>query len=155
MDHSSWLRPLIRTRAQAQAQPSSSDRVDDNQEAEDLPPRYRPARASSYLSIRSEASSLPPSQPEPFPHYRAPENLYHRPSGDQMAEELKVVMMRNPTLQPVPVQYNSCILHVLEAYHDLQEQLQTKDQGTFQIYLHRLCFPLFIMIFKACLANQC
>jgi hypothetical protein len=45
-----------------------------------------------------------------------------------MVETLKVVMMDQSSLDPVPVEYNSCILHVLEAYHDLQVQLQQKDE---------------------------
>lgn len=45
-----------------------------------------------------------------------------------MAETLKVVMMTRNLMEPVPVEYNTCILHVLEAYHDLQEQLEAKDR---------------------------
>lgn len=37
-------------------------------------------------------------------------------------------MMNQSSLEPVPVQYNSCILHALEAYHELQVQLQHKDE---------------------------
>jgi hypothetical protein len=45
-----------------------------------------------------------------------------------MAETLKVVMMTRNLMDPVPVEYNTCILHVLEAYHDLQEQLDARDK---------------------------
>jgi hypothetical protein len=45
-----------------------------------------------------------------------------------MAESLKVVMMTRNLMNPVPVEYNTCILHVLEAYHDLQEQLDARDR---------------------------
>lgn len=59
---------------------------------------------------------------------RDPEILYHKPSGDQMAETLKVIMMTRNNFSPVPVEYNSCILHVLEAYQDLREQVNAKQE---------------------------
>ena len=37
-------------------------------------------------------------------------------------------MMNQSSLEPVPIQYNSCILHALEAYYDLQVQLQRKTE---------------------------
>jgi hypothetical protein len=46
-----------------------------------------------------------------------------------MAEMLKVVMMSQSSMDPVPIQYNSCILHVLEAYNDLRVQMLTKDEA--------------------------
>jgi hypothetical protein len=44
-----------------------------------------------------------------------------------MAETLKVVMMNQSSVDPVPVVYNSCILHVLEAYQDLRAELTKKE----------------------------
>jgi hypothetical protein len=66
--------------------------------------------------------------PGTFPNLRNPDNVYHKPSGDQLAEMLKVVMMNQSTMDPVPVQYNSTILHVLEAYQDLRMQLIAKEE---------------------------
>jgi hypothetical protein len=60
---------------------------------------------------------------------RIPDNIYHKPSSDEMAEMLKVVMMSQSSMDPVPIQYNSCILHVLEAYNDLRVQMLTKDEA--------------------------
>lgn len=37
--------------------------------------------------------------------------------------------MTQGTMDPVPVQYNSCILHVLEAYHDMRMQLSAKEEA--------------------------
>lgn len=42
-----------------------------------------------------------------------------------MVEVLKVVMMTQSSMDPVPIEYNSTILHVLEAYYDLRMQLQS------------------------------
>lgn len=71
-------------------------------------------------------STLFPSPTTPI--IPVPDHIYHKPSPDQMVETLKVVMMDQSSLDPVPAEYNSCILHVLEAYHDLQVQLQNKDE---------------------------
>lgn len=103
---------------------------DDSSELDQIPRRAH--RAASYISLRSNTSTTSAAATlDTFFSARAPENLYHKPSSDMMAEELKVVMMRNPTLSSVPIEYNSCILHVLEAYHDLREQLKTKDKGEY------------------------
>jgi len=45
-----------------------------------------------------------------------------------MAETLKVVMMTRSSFESIPVEYNACILHVLEAYHDLRQQLNTQQE---------------------------
>lgn len=44
-----------------------------------------------------------------------------------MAEMVKVVMMNQDLMSLIPVMYNSSILHVLEAYHDLREELKKKE----------------------------
>ncbi len=44
-----------------------------------------------------------------------------------MAEMLKVVMMNQSSVTPVPVEYNSCILHVLEAYQEQRLELRNRD----------------------------
>lgn len=44
-----------------------------------------------------------------------------------MAETLKVVMMTRYTIDPIPVEYNACILHVLEAYQELREKVDSSE----------------------------
>lgn len=44
-----------------------------------------------------------------------------------MAEMVKVVMMNQSSIAPIPVQYNSAILHVLEAYQELREELGKQE----------------------------
>jgi hypothetical protein len=46
-----------------------------------------------------------------------------------MVEALKVVMMNQSSMEPVPIQYNSTILHILEAYYDLRMELQSRDES--------------------------
>ncbi|PQE13008.1 hypothetical protein CJF30_00002922 [Rutstroemia sp. NJR-2017a BBW] len=122
-----WLRPVFqRTRTPVQGPPT--DCSDDIHEADDSMSRLRPSsRVSSYINSRSSSAAVV-NTPDTFRHIRIPENVYHKPSGNQMAETLKVVMMTRNLMDPVPVEYNTCILHVLEAYHDLQEQLDARDR---------------------------
>lgn len=129
-----WLRPVFyRTRSH---NPQAGDRassfsIEDNNEIEDtLPPRLKSSsRVSSYIGL-----ARPPTPPsiilpsaDPLSLIREPEIVYHRPSADHMAETLKVVMMNQNKLISVPVEYNSCILHVLEAYQDLRDELKKRS----------------------------
>ena len=43
-----------------------------------------------------------------------------------MVELLKVVMMTQSSMDPVPIEYNSTILHILESYYNLRVQLLSK-----------------------------
>lgn len=45
-----------------------------------------------------------------------------------MVEMLKVVMMTQSSATAVPVEYNSCILHVLEAYQELRMELRRREE---------------------------
>jgi hypothetical protein len=67
-----------------------------------------------------------------------------------MAETLKVVMMNQSSVDPVPIIYNSCILHVLEAYHDLRVELTKKEVFIEDL---KLCHAKDIKDFEA-LASQ-
>ncbi|QSZ34750.1 hypothetical protein DSL72_007608 [Monilinia vaccinii-corymbosi] len=122
-----WLRPVF-TRTRTPVQSAPSDRAEDAQEAEDNMRSIRSgSRVSSYIGFRSGTANLQTPDAFPFHHVNSPEDVYHKPSSSQMAETLKVVMMTRNLMEPVPVEYNTCILHVLESYNDLQEQLAAKD----------------------------
>ncbi|TGO41271.1 hypothetical protein BHYA_0024g00490 [Botrytis hyacinthi] len=124
-----WLRPVFaRTRTPVQSAPSNHS--DEPHETEDAMKSIRPSsRVSSYIGFRSSTSNLdaPAGDTFTFQHVNIPENVYHKPSGSQMAETLKVIMMTRNLMEPVPVEYNTCILHVLESYNDLQEILAVKE----------------------------
>lgn len=128
------FRPVFRVKTPVIGSPSlpqpnrqsSFSEHDTNDSEEGSNCRIRPAsRVSSYmgLPLGFRPATPPIPAPEAFPILRNPENVYYKPSGDQLVEMLKVVMMNQSTMDPVPVQYNSTILHVLEAYHDLRMQL--------------------------------
>jgi hypothetical protein len=40
---------------------------------------------------------------------------------EQMVDKLKVLMMTKPVLDPIPIEYHSCVLHLLEAYASLRQ----------------------------------
>lgn len=44
-----------------------------------------------------------------------------------MAETLQVIMMNQSSMDPLPIEYNACILHVLESYYDLRQQLNAQQ----------------------------
>lgn len=91
-----------------------------------LSSRPRPvSRVSSYMS--TPIAETPTLVPEDFPRLRNPDNVYYRPDCNRMAETLKVIMMTQDSLDPVPVIYNSHILHLLESFQDGQEQLARKQ----------------------------
>jgi hypothetical protein len=60
------------------------------------------------------------------PHMRELDHTVHNPTADQLAETLKVIMMTNGTREPLPAEYNSCIMQVLEGYNTHRLELQTK-----------------------------
>lgn len=89
--------------------------------------RPRPAsRVSSYMGLR--ANTPPVHEPDTFPNFRNPDSVYHEPSGDQMAEMLKVAIMCQSTFVPLPIEYNSCVLHVLEAYQGMRVEIAKKEE---------------------------
>jgi len=44
-----------------------------------------------------------------------------------MAETLQVIMMNQSTMDSLPIEYNACILHVLEAYYDMRQLLNAQQ----------------------------
>ncbi|GKT48832.1 uncharacterized protein ColSpa_09013 [Colletotrichum spaethianum] len=49
-------------------------------------------------------------------------------SLDQMVDSLHYIMMTKPVVDPVPREYNSYILHLLEGYWNVQDQLKKTKQ---------------------------
>jgi hypothetical protein len=82
--------------------------------------------SSSFTGVTTEQSGINPPLEEEFPLYK-PDDTWIAPSVDHMAESLKVVMMKQGSFEPVPIMYNSSILHVLEGYWKLREQVKKQD----------------------------
>lgn len=89
-----------------------------------------PSRVSSYLSLNSRFSFSPePPTPTSNPDLvvKDQDRVWHNPSLDQMVEALQVIMMTKGVLSPIPVEYNSYVLHLIEGFHDIQEKLQAAN----------------------------
>ncbi|KAL3424768.1 hypothetical protein PVAG01_04049 [Phlyctema vagabunda] len=123
-----WLRPKF--------QRGPSTFLDEDPKDHDKTERLRTSsRVSSYLGL---ASTLAPS---PVPSIqghesfliKTPDIIYERPSVDQMVESLKVAMMTKSSMDSLPIEHNSSVLHLLEAYHDIKVHLDTKDHIIFEM----------------------
>lgn len=121
----------FRPRSRAPLVPKSPPPPDGtgNQETDD-PRRPKPNRVSSYISLANRFSFLP----EPLtPTTRASiianddDKVWHNPSTEQMVEALQVIMMTKGALQPIPIEYNSYILHLIEAFDHTQEKIEAAN----------------------------
>ncbi|KDN69345.1 hypothetical protein CSUB01_05391 [Colletotrichum sublineola] len=96
-------------------------------------PRMSESACPSIRSDVSQSSShrLSPSPVEPADIIRYQnQNQTETPmSLDQMVGALHYIMMTKPVLDPVPKEYNSYILHLLEGYWGVQEQLKKTVQA--------------------------
>lgn len=129
----SWLRPILARKPTSTIALSTEQLPgcieDDNNENDEGIARIRSSsRISTYNTVRTPSTPADLAS-DTFPHFRQPEVVWIKPSVDQMVEVLKVIMMTRGCMDPVPVEYNSTILHILEAYYDLQTQLQSTDKA--------------------------
>jgi restriction endonuclease S subunit len=76
----------------------------------------------------SKASFRPSSTFDAHSQLNHVDEIWYNPDPDQMAETLKVLMMAQGSFRQVPVEYNYCILHILEAYQDMRRQLTKRDE---------------------------
>ncbi|KZL83482.1 hypothetical protein CI238_02499 [Colletotrichum incanum] len=91
---------------------------------------------SACPSIRSDSSqspshqlSLSPVEPTEVVWYQDRDQTEAPMSLNQMVDALHYIMMTKPVLDPVPREYNSYILHLLEGYWNVQEQLKKTEQA--------------------------
>jgi uncharacterized protein (DUF2344 family) len=130
-----WLRPVWGGRTTKAVTPVlgfSEGFTNENNESEDsnyTQPRTI-SRFSSFIGsypATPSISQLPVSASNSFTNFRSLDSVYHEPSGDQMVEMLKVALMNQSSFTPLPIEYNSCILHVLEAYYELKCKVERKE----------------------------
>lgn len=75
-------------------------------------------------SASHPATSVRPGKPEQV-FLREADRTWHTPSLEQIIDSLQVVMMTKPgPLEPIPIQYNSHVLVLLEGYRKLQDELK-------------------------------
>jgi len=126
-DIQGWLRGFQRARIpNVITPPAHLSLLDEtNETAEEMHGAPSTSRMSYYQSFgRLTARSL---STESQPHLNQVEQIWHNPDPDQMAETLKVAMMTQDSFDPLRVPFNSCILHVLEAYQHMRKELIEKD----------------------------
>lgn len=106
-------------------------------------------RPSSYTSLASAASEYSPSingpivpdqdaerssSPETGPYYDAQpsptemQDLWHRPTIQQIIDALYAIMMTKSVNAPLPVEYNVYIQHLLEGYANLSRALRDMEE---------------------------
>ncbi|KAI8958523.1 hypothetical protein F5Y11DRAFT_362510 [Daldinia sp. FL1419] len=91
-------------------------------------PERRPRRATSNLSLASHSSHEPlTGSGDTSLFIREQDKIWYNPSLDQMVESLQVILMTQGTLQSIPIEYNSYVLHLIEGFANSQEQIQTTD----------------------------
>ncbi|KAI2777279.1 hypothetical protein F4815DRAFT_502535 [Daldinia loculata] len=91
-------------------------------------PERAPRRAASNLSLASHSSHEPLTGSSSASLFiREQDKIWYNPSLDQMVEALQVVLMTQGALRPIPIEYNSYILHLIEGFANAQERIQTID----------------------------
>jgi hypothetical protein len=130
-----WFRPVFSRRQTPKFNDHTKLSAADNYGEEGASKSRATTRVSSRMGFLLGSPPNSARTPAPEPIIKSPTSpiiavqdiVYYKPSPDQIAETLKVVMMNQNTMDPVPVQYNSSILHVLEAYHEMRMQIVEKD----------------------------
>lgn len=68
---------------------------------------------------------------------KAQDRVWHNPSLCQMVEALQVTILTHGVLSPIPVQYNSYVLHLIEGFDNIQEKLDVANTALAEIRLDR------------------
>ncbi|KAI2464000.1 hypothetical protein F4781DRAFT_436868 [Annulohypoxylon bovei var. microspora] len=58
---------------------------------------------------------------------REKDKIWYNPSLTQMVETLQVALMTRDLMEPLPIEYNAYILHLIEGFADAQEQIGKID----------------------------
>ncbi|RFU31008.1 hypothetical protein B7463_g5342, partial [Scytalidium lignicola] len=124
-----WFRPVFH-RARSQPTPQADRQGGDNNHGDDNISTSRiqsDSKVSSFLNPASNTQTV--ASHDLFRRARR-ESVRCEPQfeADQQVESLKVLMMTKSSLDPVPVDYNSCILQLLEGYQVLRSQVIAKDR---------------------------
>lgn len=138
MADSGWLRFLGGTRARTSrtlASPRSEPALrllhQNSQVADDSHGQQRKAisRLSSWHGLMIATSVTAKGNDEPSNHVTGEEEMvWHNPSVDQMAEALRVAMMTKSVVEPLPVEYYSHIMHLIEGYSLVKEKTKAVER---------------------------
>lgn len=95
-----------------------------------ISPERGPTQGPSHLSLATHTSFSPDpltSGNEAGLFLRERDKIWYNPSLDQMVETLQVVMMTHGILKPIPIEYNSYVLHLIEGFANSQERIQVAE----------------------------
>ncbi|KAI0598112.1 hypothetical protein F4775DRAFT_196936 [Biscogniauxia sp. FL1348] len=127
----SWLRLGQRSRTcNTPRSPTTSERTS----AHELQPgecrKHDPSQVSAYLSLNSRASNSPErlaSGSNGGLLVREQDRIWYNPSLEQMVDALQVAIMSNGILSPIPVEYNTYVLHLIEGFAVSREKMRAVD----------------------------
>ncbi|KAI1497146.1 hypothetical protein F5X99DRAFT_32131 [Biscogniauxia marginata] len=127
----SWLRLGLRSRTpNVPRSPTTSDRAPAREPQPCEHHKQDSSQIPSYLSLTSHASN----SPEPISSgsdggllIREQDRIWYNPNLDQMVEALQVALMTKGILSPIPVEYNTYVLHLVEGFADSREEIRTAD----------------------------
>ncbi|KPM38100.1 hypothetical protein AK830_g8464 [Neonectria ditissima] len=83
------------------------------------------SRLSSWHGLMKPSPTNTRTNDEPGSNFfkGGAELTWHSPSVDQMVDTLRVIMMAKPVLEPLPIEYHSHILHLIEGYSLVKRRL--------------------------------
>ena len=169
MSDSGWMRLLNGPRSRPAGLPGSSSSEPSNMPHQGL--KQNSTTASQTVDTLPEYAPLP-SRPRPLPRltswhgsgrtspvpwlqprqtaendiiFRESDRVWHNPTVDQMTEALLAAMMTKSPTEPLPAEYSSFVLNLIEGYGKMRqkvdevesllraaEALQTKQESDFQ-----------------------
>ncbi|KAI0834214.1 hypothetical protein F5Y06DRAFT_307132 [Hypoxylon sp. FL0890] len=115
----SWLRLGQRSRTPSTPRSPASPEGGPANVPSRLSQASRSSLSPEHLSGSNNAGSL----------VREQDKIWHNPSLDQMVEALQVKIMTQGTLRPIPIEYNSYILHLIEGFAKAQERIRALDDA--------------------------
>ena len=121
-----WLRPVF-GRTKSSLNVSSTPTTYGSQNAAEDNKTRPTSRVANFMGISANTSAAPKVEPPSTAPTPMPVKPRPKLDCDRLVEYLKVVMMNHDTFAPLPREYNTYILHLLEAYQELREKLSIKQ----------------------------
>ncbi|KAI0969846.1 hypothetical protein F4678DRAFT_463178 [Xylaria arbuscula] len=135
----SWLKLVPRAQTPTSSSSSAAHLAPESKATRD--PRACDASRRPGSSRRISSCTPPETEPDSVPSaeegvvadrvVRDQDQVWYNPSLEQMVEALQVQIMTHGVLEPIPVHYNSYILHLVEGFARAQENV-SKTETAYQ-----------------------
>ncbi|KAI0415413.1 hypothetical protein F5X98DRAFT_376846 [Xylaria grammica] len=119
----SWLK--LGPRARTPSTPLTTNSVEGKASRDPQPGGPRRPTSSRMSSHGTEPSSTDDGAAHLL--VRREDQVWYNPSLDQMVEALQVLLMAHGVLHPIPIQYNSYVLHLVEGFASAQESIRRAE----------------------------